>query len=195
MGEPVKEYFDDAYLFGLLFCIYYIDYEPENCFVAVDEVKNRVVGYILCSFDSETQEKNFREKMINRIYRRLFFVTIWRYHKSYKAIRYMQKIFEKTPRNENRKKINFDYPAHLHIDILEEYQRQGIGSKLIQKLENHLKKKQIRGIQMGTSSKNDKAIPFYDKMGFALIFEGPPGYNMWKEEPEVQSLIFAKKIK
>ena len=32
MGEDAKDYFDDKYLFGLLFGIYYLDYEPENCF-------------------------------------------------------------------------------------------------------------------------------------------------------------------
>jgi ribosomal protein S18 acetylase RimI-like enzyme len=195
MGEPVKKYFNDAYLFGLLFCIYYIDYEPENCFVAVDETENLVVGYILSSFDSETQQKKFRKKMLSKICRRVFFYTIWRYHKSFKAIRYMQKMFEKAPENENKEKINIEYPAHLHIDILDQYQRQGIGSKLLEKLETHLKKNLIIGVHLGTSNKNVKAIPFYNKMGFSQIYEGPPGYNMWKEEPEVRSLIFAKKMK
>lgn len=195
MGEPVEEYFDDSYLFGLLFCLYYVDYEPENCFVAVDGTKNQVIGYILSSFNSELQEMNFREKMIKKIYRRVFLYTIWRYHKSFRAIRYMQKVFEKIPENENKDDIKIQYPAHLHIDILSEYQRQGIGSKLILKLENHLKKNQIKGVHLGTSSKNVKAIPFYNKMGYSLIYEGPVGYNMWKEEPEVRSLTFARKIK
>jgi ribosomal protein S18 acetylase RimI-like enzyme len=104
-------------------------------------------------------------------------------------------MFDKAPKIEKREEINIEYPAHLHIDILNEYQRQGIGSRLIQKLENHLKKNQIKGVHLGTSSKNVKAIRFYNKMGFSQIYEGPPGYNMWKEEPDVRSLIFAKKIK
>ena len=195
MGEPVDEYFDDSQLFSLLFCLYYVDYEPENCFVAVNETNNQVIGYVLSSFDSELQEKNFNEKMINKIFRRVFLYTIWRYPKSFKAIRYMQKVSKSAPKYEKEKELINEYPAHLHIDILDGYQRKGVGSQLIETLESHLSKHQIKGVHLGTSDRNTKAIPFYYKMGFSLIFEGSSGYNMWKNHPEVKPMIFAKKIK
>ncbi len=194
MGDPVEEYFDDSHLFGLLFCLYYVDYEPENCFVAVDETTNQVIGYILSSFDSELQEKNFKEKIIKKIFRRVFLYTIWRYPKSFKAIRYMQKISKSAPKYEKEKELFNEYPAHLHIDILDGYQRKGVGSQLIEILERHLSKHQVKGVHLGTSDRNTKAIPFYYKMGFSLIYEGSPGYNMWKNYPEIKPMIFAKKI-
>jgi hypothetical protein len=38
-GEDAAPYFKDAELFGLLFTAYYLDYEPEHCFVADDNGK------------------------------------------------------------------------------------------------------------------------------------------------------------
>ena len=60
MGEDAKNYFDDKYLFGLLFGIYYLDYEPDNCFVAISTTTDQVVGYILSSLDTRIQTKSFR---------------------------------------------------------------------------------------------------------------------------------------
>ncbi|MGV9199133.1 MAG: hypothetical protein ACOC4M_09855 [Promethearchaeia archaeon] len=43
------------------------------------------------------------------------------------------------------------YTAHLHIDILEQYQRKGIGSCLIKRFEHHLISREIKGVCLGTS--------------------------------------------
>jgi hypothetical protein len=64
----------------------------------------------------------------------------------------------------------------------------------MEKLENHLKKNRIKGVHLGTSDKNVKAVPFYYKMGYSLIYEGSPGFCMWKNNPDVKSLIFGKKL-
>ncbi len=194
MGEPAAGYFDDKYLFGLLFCVYYLDYEPENCFVAVDEDFNKVIGYILSSFDSRKQEKQYREKILSKIIRRAFLYTIWRYPSTFRAIWYMKKTSGREPRNFDENKLYSDYPAHLHIDIISEYHRQGVGTMLMEKLENYLQKNHIKGVHLSTSDNNINAVPFYYKMGYSLIYESLPGFCMWKNNPEVKSLIFAKSL-
>jgi len=59
-GENLKKIFPNPYLFGLLFCLYYVWYEKNNCFVAVDNKTGRVVGYIISSLDTTEQRKKFK---------------------------------------------------------------------------------------------------------------------------------------
>ncbi|MFX1286679.1 MAG: GNAT family N-acetyltransferase [Promethearchaeota archaeon] len=194
MGKSAAGHFDDPYLFGLLFCLYYIDHEPENCFVAVDEETEQVVGYILSSIDSKKQEENFRKKMIRKITLRAFLYTIWRYPRTFRVLWHFKKIWEKEPKIDNEKTLLETYPAHLHIDILPEYQRQGIGTQLMETLEIHLKNLNVEGVHLGTSEQNVNAVRFYQKLNFSLIYEGSSDYGMWPDAPEIKSLIFAKEI-
>ena len=194
MGDPAEGRFDDRYLFGLLFCLYYVDYEPENCFMAVEEKTEQVVGYILSSFDSEKQAIQFRKEMIKKIVLRAFSLTLWRYTRTFRVFWHFKKVFQEEPKIFNEKELLAPYPAHLHIDILPEYHRQGIGTKLMKRLENHFKNHEVTGVHLGTSERNLKAIAFYQKLGFSIIYEGPSGFGMWPDAPEVKPLIFAKKL-
>lgn len=195
MGESAAGRFDDSYLFGLLFCLYYIDYEPENCFVAVDEKTGQIIGYILSSINSKEQEKQFRKKMIPKITLRAFLYTLWRHPRTFQVLWHFKKIWEDEPKIPNEETLLAPYPAHLHIDILPEYQRQGIGTQLVEILENHLKNLNVKGIHLGTSEQNVYAVQFYQKLNFSVIYEGPSGYGMWPDTPEVKPLIFAKEIR
>ena len=194
MGEDASNRFDDTYLFGLLFCLYYVDYEPENCFVAIDSTINQVVGYILSTLDSIKQKKNFTKRIVPRVFFRLFFYTIWRYNKSFQVVIHMRKMDSSEPEIPNLKKMLLEYPAHLHIDILPEYHRQGIGTSLIAKLESHLRNHNCSGVHLGTSEQNIKAIPFYEAMGFNRFYTSPSGYGMWPDATEVKGIIFTKRI-
>ena len=43
-----------------VFCHYYIEQEPQHCFVAVNE-EDEAVGYVLCAADFMTWEEKFTE--------------------------------------------------------------------------------------------------------------------------------------
>ncbi|KAJ7139549.1 acyl-CoA N-acyltransferase [Mycena epipterygia] len=64
-------------------------------------------------------------------------------------------------------------PAHLHIDILASYQKQGWGRKLIQMAVEYLRGQGIDGVWLVMNPKNMNACKFYEKLGFASI-EGSP---------------------
>ncbi|MHA1228803.1 MAG: GNAT family N-acetyltransferase [Candidatus Hodarchaeales archaeon] len=194
MGQPAHGRFDDVYLFGLLFCVYYIDYEPENCFVAVDTSKDKAIGYVLSSLDSKSQEEAYRQKILPKLYRRAFLWTMWRHPNTFRVLWHFKTIFEKSPRIPDESELLKPYPAHLHIDILADYQRQGIGTRLIEKLENHLRNFHIKGVHLGTTSYNNSAISFYYKQGFKLLYEGPEGFGMWPDSPDAKSMLFGKII-
>ncbi len=192
MGDDAAPFFNDRYLFGLLFCLYYTDYEPENCFIAVCTKSDKAVGYILSSLNSELQELRFKKRIVPRIIIRLFVFSIWRYHKSFRLVLGWRRQTEESEIDTQTLYLN--YPAHLHIDVLEKFQRQGIGTKLVMQLEHYLKFKGIKGVHLGTSSYNSQALTFYKKMGYKIIYEGSEGSGMWPEAREARSIIFAKEL-
>lgn len=132
------------------FCDYYIEKEPENCFVLDDNGK--AVGYIICTQDYDTYKEIFdREYLpLNEHLGDLFY----NWAKDSTIL---------------QNKYKSDYPAHLHIDLLPEYHRQGWGGKLLNTLFEHLKSKGIRGVMLTAGTENINAGNFYKKYGFELL--------------------------
>ena len=134
-----------------VYCDYYIENEPENCFVATDE-NDRAIGYVISTRNFDT----FKEKYISDYYSK---IKKWEYRRRKSALRAI----------EYQEKYKEDYPAHLHIDILPEYQHMGLGRKLMDALCDNLRQKNVEGVMFTVWHKNIKAIRFYEKYGFKLI--------------------------
>lgn len=140
--------------FGLaVYCDYYIEKEPENCFVATDE-NDKAIGYIICTENFDIFKKRFVEEYYPKIQK-------WEFRRRKSALRSI------VP----HEKYKEEFPAHLHIDVLPEYQRMGLGHKMTDALLEHLKAKGVRGIMLTTWIKNEKGRGFYDKYGFTLLEE------------------------
>lgn len=135
-----------------MYCDYYLDNQSEHCFVAVDE-NDIPVGYVLCAVDVSDYEEQMSEHYLPLV-RKISSKHFFEYNAEIKiAERY----------------VRSGYTAHLHIDILSDYHRQGIGTELISALENHLKEMYVEGIHIVCSSKNKTACAFYQKMGYQDI--------------------------
>ncbi len=137
------------------FCDYYIEKEPQNCFVAVDET-DRAIGYVICAADYDRFVPVLKSEYIARL--------------SPENPYYNAAIHSA----DGEEKHKADYPAHLHINILPEYQRQGLGHRLIDRLCEHLRKKGIPGVMLCVGALNKTGIGFYRKYGFTLL-ETLPG--------------------
>ena len=116
------------------FCNYYIEQEPENCFVASDE--GAVIGYILCTRDTVSWSGSFLEKYVPD------------YEES-PLKPFYQGIMAAPLRYAGQ------YPAHLHIDILPDYQRMGVGFKLMDALTAHLKAQGVPGLMLSVAGDKD----------------------------------------
>lgn len=66
-----------------------------------------------------------------------------------------------------------EYPAHLHIDILEDYTGRGNGSRLMEALLGELRRRKVPGVMLHVSTKNTRAIGFYRKCGFRVLKKDP----------------------
>ncbi len=133
------------------YCDYFIEKEGHNCFVAVDE-NDRAVGYILCAENYDNFKKIFNKEYLTRFRKTevIFRITS-------RLSSFVQSVYKK------------EYPAHMHIDILPEYQRMGLGHKLVDALCEHLKSKGVKGVCLTMWSGNKKGGNFYKKYGFTLI--------------------------
>jgi ribosomal protein S18 acetylase RimI-like enzyme len=68
-----------------------------------------------------------------------------------------------------------DYPAHLHIDLLPAYQRQGHGRALMWTFLSALRRRQVAAVHLGMLTANTAAHAFYDRLGFHEIPVAGPG--------------------
>ena len=133
------------------FCDYYIEQEPDNVFVLVDEETDTAQGYV---FGAD----NF-----------------WSYIKKMKP--YLKKV-KQTGMEYYKDAIgeilghaifSLRYPAHLHIDINEPYRGNGNGSKMISTLTAHMKSKGTKSIMLIVGTSNKRGINFYKKNGFKIL--------------------------
>lgn len=132
------------------YCDYYIEYEPENCFVIDDDGK--AVGYIICTEDYDSFKEVFDREYLPLI-------------KLLGEERCNWALDSTILQNKYKK----DYPAHMHIDILPQYHRQGWGGKLLDTLFEHLRSKGIKGVMLTAGTGNVNACSFYKKYGFELL--------------------------
>lgn len=139
----------------MIFNDYFTENEPNNIFVAVDE-NDTAVGYVICC----TNIKLFRKKMLGELQKRVantYLSSLWMLWAAYLSVPITKK----------------QYRVHLHIDILPEGQRQGLGTDLLDTLCRHLKTKGIQNVSVLTINKNSTGYKFYCKYGFRTVHKYP----------------------
>jgi len=193
-GEDLtgRGYCGDARLWFLIFIGYYTRYEPEHCFVAVNSENDQVVGFVCGTPNTLKQEAKFRKWMIPRIAVRMFGYTSWRYPRCFKNLLKMVREYAEGTDDAENDPIITQYPAHLHINLLPEFQGMGLGTRLIHRFEEHMRGLGVTGLHLGTTNKNHKAVPFYHKMGFSMVKESEIVKHA--DFDDLRYLMFAKKL-
>ena len=140
-----------GYRLARMFSTYYVRECYDTCFVVADE-SDKAVGYILCEPDYKRYKKIFRKVDVPEI----------------------KKLHKKSGQQAWLFPIPYcffghKYPSHLHIDILDEYQNQGLGSKLMEILFEELKKRKVKGIMLQANLSNEGAVRFYKRLGFKML--------------------------
>lgn len=67
------------------------------------------------------------------------------------------------------------YPAHLHIDLLPEWQGRGYGRELMRTLLRALAERGVPAVHLVMARANVPARAFYDRLGFREIPVPDPG--------------------
>lgn len=168
--------------------LYYTDYEPESCFVAIAE--NQVVGYIIGTKDVLNMEhlssKKIFPRLIWKALRRKFFLSIGNLKFIFYCLRSACKGEFFMPN------FSKEFPSMLHINIASAYRASGIGERLIRTFETYLKDQHSGGVYFATFSESAK--DFFIKMGFSVLFQGKRSYLKPYLGKEVNFYVFGKKF-
>ncbi|KRF03697.1 hypothetical protein ASG89_02755 [Paenibacillus sp. Soil766] len=152
--------------------------EPQNCYVLEHPTSTKVVGYITCASDTNAYENEFEKTYLPKLKERFEVLTK-------QSFEYLE---------ENRRLLFFrrnldigldvtDYPAHLHINILPEYQRSGYGGLLLSAYEENLRSRGVHGYHLATGANNTKGILFYNKHSLELL------HTVYKDGKPITSIL------
>lgn len=168
-GKDATDLFEDKFMLGSYYAAPYVIHSPEDCFVVVEN--GQVCGYILSAKHSNDfyawMSKNWLPQLAEN------------YKNGFVPKSENEKNLLETIMKCERVKLNSwieEYPAHLHIDILDCMQGKGVGKQLMNTLLEHLKSEKVPGLHLGVDIKNENAVAFYKKMGFSVLEEKDWGY-------------------
>lgn len=167
-GDSRHLYPDHPDLMPTLFAAPYAYLEPGLAFV-LDDGTGRAVGYILGTADTPRFAGAWRTVWLPRV-----------------ADRYP--LPEGPPRTPAQEMIALlyhpermvrpevaAYPAHLHIDLLPDWQRRGFGRVLMHAFLDALRDKGVAAVHLSMLTANTAARAFYDRLGFTGIPVSDPG--------------------
>lgn len=80
------------------------------------------------------------------------------------------------------------YPAHLHIDLLEEARGGGVGRRLVAAALSVLRRDGVRGVHLVVGASNTGAVSFYERTGFTALPD-----DRWTVPGE--SIVFAREVR
>ncbi|BAL90107.1 putative GCN5-related N-acetyltransferase [Actinoplanes missouriensis 431] len=180
-GGDARGHYTTDVLMGDLFAGPYVHLEPQLAFVLADTAPSRsapggtsrsdagrAVGYVVGTADTATFVRRYRDEWIPRL-----------------GDRYPVPPPPPLPRDPEQEMHALHhhpermlvpgldgYPAHLHIDLLPDYQRRGHGRRLI---ERFLSVVPAPGVHVAMVTANVGARPFYDRLGFVELPVSDPG--------------------
>lgn len=158
-GTP---YFDDPWCVGHYYAAPYFFFEPELCFIALDET-NVPSGYIVGTSNTHAFNAWMQEHWLPILQTQYAGVQKFKSEAEQSVI----KTLLKGPGEGVW--ANLGYPAHLHIDLLMHLQGKGIGKSLMLTFFEAVKQKGVAGIHLGVDGRNTHAYGFYERMGFSIL--------------------------
>lgn len=170
LEEPRKVFFDDDEILADALTLYFTDYEPDSCFVAVKN--DKIIGYIIGTTDVKLMQKIFFIRIIplliiKALNKRIIFKR--------NALNFLIHLLLSLLKGEFiRPDFSKKYPATLHINIDKAFRRQNIGKQLIEYYLKFLKEKNVSGVHFGVMSESAKE--FFIKLGFNILFRSKLSY-------------------
>ncbi len=142
---------------------YYPEYEPESMFVA--EIQGQVVGVLCGAIDTNRFERVYNQRVRPYMWLRGF-------TGAYGWPGWLPAVIrtEWAERDVIAPRVDrLRYPAHLHIGILPEWRRQGIGTSLMNRFADYLQSRAVPGYHLYASSYHWMGVAFYRKLGLELL--------------------------
>lgn len=163
-GNPVEAFLEDRRLFCDFFYRYYITYQPQNCWVAMDH--QTVIGFLVGCLDSRIQSHQWRNLILPQILKN---AVLRKYRIGSLTWDFLlQSLQSRLTEKKNRIDLSL-YPAHLHINVDANWRGKGVGQELLKKYIEYLSQNHIPGVHLNTTDQNISACKLYERMGFQLL--------------------------
>lgn len=173
-GKDATEREDDPDLLGLIYAVPYQVYAPDYAFVV--EGPDGVCGYVLGTPDSAAFYRQMRLDWFPPLAKRLrdpgpdesrWVGSDW----ARRAIHHPEFVYPE---------VLHDYPAHGHIDLLEQARGRKIGSRALRHMMGRLAAAGISGMHLQVSPTNQGALTFYETLGFSRLEDASlPGHTVF----------------
>jgi ribosomal protein S18 acetylase RimI-like enzyme len=160
-GKDSREMFPDHRLLPTIFAEPYTHLEPELAFV-VDNGE-RAVGYIIGTADTSAFVHAYRHEWLPLVTDRYPAPTTPAATPAEEMVHLLH-----DPERMVLPELAA-YPAHLHMNLLPDYQRKGLGRELVNALVSALRQAGVPGLHLTMLSANVNARAFYDRVGFREI--------------------------
>ena len=161
-GDDARGRYPSDELPGDIWAGPYLELEPELAFVVESQGPDgsRVAGYILGTADTRAFVEQYRSRWLPRF-----------------AARYPD-VNDDTRAGHRPERMLVpgvdEYPAHLHIDLLPELQRQGWGRRLIRCFLDAAAERGAAGAHLSFDPANTGAGAFYERLGFRPLPSSRP---------------------
>jgi len=166
LGEPLTRCFTDDETLADALTLYFTDYEPESCLVAIDETG--VVGYVIGTRDAAAMRLVFGWRVFPRLAAKAVMRGDLLRRKDLKFIVHSVTGFLRGEFSTSR--FSREYPATLHINVDPDSRSRNVGSALLGHYMELLRKQAVAGVHVSTMS--DRARSFFEKHGFQVLAEG-----------------------
>jgi ribosomal protein S18 acetylase RimI-like enzyme len=188
LGEPLSFCFDDDEILADALTLYFTDYEPDSCFVAVQE--DRVIGYVIGTKNLRTMQRIFSTRVIPRLFvkamlRGAFFRRNARRFLLHAMMSFLKGEFSTSD-------LSGEYPATLHINIDRSFQRSKVGTRLMEHCLKFLGSEGIAGVHVSTMSEGAKS--FFEKLGFCVLRVGKRSYLRYCLGRDLPFYVLGKKL-
>lgn len=172
-GKDASHLYADDKLVGSIYAVPYFHLCPDSAFVAEDE--QGVCGYIVGATDTATYEEQLEQDWWPKLRERYP----------------LAEAEDNRLPEEHRKRVAFihqpslmpasvlrNYPAHIHMNLLERARGTGGGSRLLSIWVEMARSKGISGIHLGANPENHNGIAFWQSRGFSPL-AGMPAGTAW----------------
>jgi len=160
-GDDASNIYKDPNILGHFYVGPYATLEPELCFVL--ENKQSVRGYVVGVKDSVIFSDRCERSWFPQLRKKYPLPDANDRSADARMIQAIHRGHDPLPSN--------DFPAHLHIDLLEDARGQGFGRQLMQTLFCALRQYGVEGVQLTVGSANIAAIGFYQRLKFVSANE------------------------
>ena len=174
-GADASGMYVDDRLVGDIFAAPYVTLEPQHAHV-LDDGTGAAVGYVLGTADTATFARRYRDEWLP--------ATAGRYPEPADPPVTPSDVMLSLHLHPERMVVPdlADYPAHLHIDLLPEWQGQGFGRLLMGAFLAGVHAAGALKVHLGVMPGNTAARAFYDRLGFHEIpVENPDVFYLGRD--------------